>query len=170
VYDPVHHKTLLFGGQSPNGALLNDVWEFDAATATWTDVTPPAGALAPSPRARFGMAVDANRNVAVVYGGFIGGSPGTNNETWEWDFATRSWSLRGPGIFDYAGRIGAEMAYDPNLRQVILFGGVPYWVWPTNGGTYAWDGSAWREVSSAGPGGRVAHAMVTDPVRSTVVM
>jgi probable HAF family extracellular repeat protein len=116
------------------------------------------------------MAVDSNRNVAVVYGGFVGGSPGTNDETWEWDFATRSWSLRGYGIFDYAGRIGSEMAYDPNLRQVILFGGVPYWTCPTSGGTYAWDGSSWRPVSTAGPGGRVAHAMVTDPIRSRVVM
>ena len=117
AYDSVNRKVLLFGGQSPAGALFNDVWEFDTLSETWTDVT-PVGTPMPSPRSRFGMAFDTARNVVVIYGGHAGGSPGTNDETWEWNPVNRRWTFRGnAGVIDFAGRAGAELAFDPNLNR-----------------------------------------------------
>jgi probable HAF family extracellular repeat protein len=170
LFDPVNQKVVLFGGQSPTGALLNDVWEFDSQTETWTDVT-PVGTPMPSGRSRFGMAFDSARSVFVAYGGYVGGSPGTSDETWEWNPAVRRWTFRGyAGAIDFAGRIGAELAFDPVRQQVLLFGGLPYWECPTNGGTYAWTGTAWQLVDGGGPSGRAYHRMVTDPQRGKVVL
>jgi YVTN family beta-propeller protein len=165
AYDSLRGRVILFGGQGLDYGFLNDVWEFDPATRTWTDVTPPAGAPAPLPRAQFGMAYDVARDRVIVYAGTVSfeySNVGMNGETWEWDPATRSWSnAPAAGSIVHMGLFSAELAYDPVRQQVILFGGQPYWGWPENNGTYAFDGAAWIQVPVAGPAGRIRHAMWT---------
>jgi hypothetical protein len=59
------------------------------------------------------------------------------------------------------------MAFDPEQQRVLLFGG---------SGTalladlWEWDGTAWREIVTSGPGIRYGHAMAADARRHTIVL
>jgi len=51
VYDPVNDRLLLFGGAlGDNNFSVNDLWSFDFATGTWTELGPD-----PAPCPRHGM-------------------------------------------------------------------------------------------------------------------
>ncbi|HDM89663.1 MAG TPA: hypothetical protein ENG67_00455 [candidate division WOR-3 bacterium] len=51
VYDPVNDRLLLFGGAlGDNNFSVNDLWSFDFATGTWTEISPD-----PAPCPRHGM-------------------------------------------------------------------------------------------------------------------
>jgi hypothetical protein len=112
------------------------------------------------------MAYDKNRGKMVFFGGFSGGS--SWGDTWE--FNGKTWikvSVSGP-----PARNSAKMAYDENLKKVILFGG-HNWVGTElvyYGQTWAWSGTSWNLVNSAGPAGRSGHAMASDTLRKRVVL
>jgi hypothetical protein len=88
----------------------------------------------------------------------------------EWDGA--SWAVvatTGP-----SSRINHAMAYDPGRGRTVLFGGED-----TSGNgsylqpledTWEWDGTAWVQVASAGPGERAFHAMAHDSRRGRTVL
>ncbi len=172
VYDSIRGKVVLFGGQDLSGSFLNDVWEWDGATLTWTNVTPTGGPQ-PVGRSAFGMAYDPSRARVVVHGGFISwpqyDNVGMTGETWEWDGATRTWTLTSTSTVEPCCIWGAELAYDPNLGTVILVGGQTYYL-SDNPYTYSYTGTGWSLVAESGPGRRVRHAMVTDFARSKVVL
>jgi hypothetical protein len=180
VYDSARHKVILFGGQTTqgslfggtplDGALLNDMWEWDGTTRTWTEITPASGPV-PAPRSFFGMAYDPSRQKVVLFGGKVDAIYySTSGDTWEWDPANRTWTnFPNASTIEYAGTRASQMAYDPNLGQVILFGGIMYWG-GHHGATNAWTGSDWVVKSSTGPSARIGHAMATDTARSKVVL
>lgn len=172
VYDESRSKVVLFGGMDTQNNFLNDIWEWDTASTTWTNVTPTSGSM-PIPRANFGMAYDVANGIVLIYGGDIStqfSNVGMTGDTWEWKGNTRTWTEKPASTIVFVGLWGAELAYDPNLQKVILFGGSPYWGWPENPSTFVWDGSNWNLASSSGPIGRVRHAMATDVSRSKVVL
>lgn len=172
VYDSGRQKVVLFGGQDADGNWLNDTWEFDTASQMWANVTPSSGDM-PIPRSDFGMAYDPVRARVVVYGGHVStlySNVGITGDTWEWDGANHAWIATSADTIQYVGMWGAQMAFDPNLQKVILFGGQPYWVYPQNGNTYAWDGTNWNLVSSSGPIGRAQLAMTSDSAHSQVIL
>jgi hypothetical protein len=168
VYDSYNGKVVLFGGATDT-QYLNDIWEFDVATKTWTNVTPTSGPM-PTPRGWPAMAYDPVRRKIVMHGGVTAPfqHPG---DTWEWDTVTRSWALMPSGGIDQPnGLLGSAMAFDPNLNQVILFGGRHYY---DNGvpATYAWNGNNWTNISPpTSPSGRAFSMMATDTARSKVVL
>ncbi len=74
---------------------------------------------------------------------------GTGN-TWTWDGTT--WTKRngsGPGV-----RAGVGMAYDPDSKTVILYGGVAAAPGGMYADTWTWDGARWQRA--AGPAGALA--------------
>jgi len=180
VYDSARKKVILFGGQTTQGSLfggqdlsgqlLNDMWEWDGAARTWTQITPASGPLPPA-RSFFGMAYDPLRGRVVVYGGKVAAIYySTSDDTWEWDPATQTWAaFPSAGSITYGGLRAPQMAYDPTSQQTILFGGIMYWG-GHNGQTWAWNGTQWTLRSSAGPSGRIGHGMTTDFGRSRVVL
>ncbi|MBV8842534.1 MAG: hypothetical protein JO307_06965 [Bryobacterales bacterium] len=168
VYDSARSKVILFGGQDTQGNYLNDIWEWDTAAQTWTNVTPTTGPL-PSPRSYFGMAYDPVRAKVVIYGGGANDSVNSVGDTWEWDPAAKTWTQTA-GSPIYAGLREASLAWDPNTQQIIMFGGIPYWQ-TLNGSTYSYSSTAgWNLLTNSGPAPRMSQAMSTDPVRSKVVM
>jgi hypothetical protein len=171
VYDSDRHKVILFGGNDGQN-YLNDVWEFDTASRTWSNITPGSGSM-PIPRAYFGMAYDQTRHKVVVYGGSCStqfSNVGIVGDTWEFDPATRTWTQGANTIPIFVGLTGSALAYDPTRHQIIAFGGMPYWDWGTDQ-TWAWDGTSWTDISPAGsPGKRHYHSMATDYVRNRIVM
>jgi hypothetical protein len=84
-------RLVLFGGNTRKGGnglqtdtLLNDTWEWDPNTNTWTDVTPVSGN--PSPREHAAMSWDPLTGGMLMFGGDADGSDATpkspNAETW----------------------------------------------------------------------------------------
>lgn len=127
---------------------------------------------APSPRWGATMAYDAARGVPVLFGGarvvrstapYIG-SEGA--ETWIWD--GRIWA-RGRPPQSPPARYGANCAYHPPTKTVVLFGGVG-----AKGeldDTWLWDGRAWRLFQGKDrPGPRREASMAFDPVTGSILL
>ena len=133
----------------------------------------PVAAINPPPERTYGaIAYDAEREVAVLFGG---GSQwhgsnwyawNTMNDTWEWN--GKNWTAKfGPTT--PPARIAHQMAYDP-LRQVtVLFGGQEDE--QTLGDTWEWNGSQWQERrSETVPPPRCCHIMFFDLERGRVIL
>jgi tetratricopeptide (TPR) repeat protein len=160
VYHARLRSVLMMGGaDSANDALFS--WN----GREWKRLSTSG----PIGRGHFGFAYDPARDRLVLQGGSLwvpGGQPPRFGDTWEWD--GRQWRLMpttdGPGLRDHHA-----MVYDPNSRQIILFGGAD----PTArmlSDTWAWDGRAWRKIAVDGPPGRTTHRLTYDPVRRVVVL
>jgi hypothetical protein len=82
VYDTQRKKVVLFGGftGSMSNMRLNDTWELDVPSLTWTQQTPTV-----SPPGRSGplFTWDPLRAVSVLFGGAA--LSGSLADTWEWD-------------------------------------------------------------------------------------
>jgi hypothetical protein len=78
-------KLILFAGLSgPGVGITPDVWTFDPAAATWSNLTPsPVPASWPSARAAHSVAYSAARDRLFVFGGQ--GFSGLMNELWTFD-------------------------------------------------------------------------------------
>lgn len=114
AYDAANRRMIIYGGQR-NGQL-DDIWSFDLAARTWTDLTPlqrPAGRW-------FASSVVTNDGRFLLFGGFT--SSGNSNDLWSFDLANRQWTklevTGGP-----SARNGALAAYLENETRWILFGG-----------------------------------------------
>lgn len=114
VFDAARARALVFGGAESASIQLSTLALFDGAR--WRDTPDPR---APA-RASAAMAFDQHRKRAVLFGGQEGDS--FYDETWEWDSETARWSPRptdvAPPPLAYA-----SMAYDPERRRTVLFGG-----------------------------------------------
>src|SRR5262249_49197236 len=100
----------------------------------------------------------------VLFGGRD--SAARQGDTWEWDgtnwtlMATTGPSPRSPGT----------LSYDAQTRYTVLFGGLD-----ANGvdlnDIWLWNGSAWRQVTSAStPAIREQHSMIYDSDRHVTVL
>jgi len=84
---------VLFGGQDcGTGVMLNEVWQYNAGTATWTQRT-PSGAV-PGPRMRMAMATLSSGQIAV-FGGTTEQFSGLS-DLYLYDAASAVWTQRTP--------------------------------------------------------------------------
>ncbi len=123
AYDRRRQRTVMFGGSDVAGIFLGDTWEYDGATATWTQVFPP---VSPPRRWNHVMEYDAGRGVVVMTGGY--GNPQCGNfcashlnDVWEYDGVT--WRQRTTGTTLPSGREGAGSAYDTVHQRMVMQGG-----------------------------------------------
>ncbi len=138
VFDTVHNNSLLFGGQHGpgNGSARGDTWTWNGTT--WTQVTT---AISPSPRYLHGLAFDASRGRAVLFGGTNDASSDFNGETWEFDGFNwnQVYTTHAP-----VGRFGHAMFFDANSQRVVLFGGrTGASTADQSSETWLYDGSDW---------------------------
>jgi hypothetical protein len=70
------------------------------------------------------------------------------------------------------GRAYASIAYDPTIRQLVLFGGFTFAdIRNPNGDTWVWDGSDWiQQFPVTSPPGRFDSPMVFDQARRQLVL
>src|SRR4029079_17701286 len=66
VYDPVHRKVVLFGGDQLD-QLISDTWTFDRASQTWTQLQ---RRKAPSPRAGHALLWLPKAKKILLLGGY----------------------------------------------------------------------------------------------------
>ncbi len=138
-----------------------------AATATWNQLSP---VVSPTPRAAQMMAYDAATGTVVMFGGYEVSTASVVylNDTWTFDGTT--WT-QATGKAAPPPRAAGAMAYDPIMKQVVLFGGY-------NGSTYlgdtwTWDGSRsrWtREKPRRSPSPRTLPMPFQDPLTGQACM
>jgi hypothetical protein len=139
----------MFGGFTFNNMSFGDTWVWNGKAQAWTPQNP---ATSPSAR-RTSLATDPSGNVML-----FGGSDAANAfaDTWVWNGTT--WQQQFPPTSPSA-RDAANIVFDPNLREDVLFGG---YVGLTD--TWTWNGSNWTQISPAGgsPHDRYAFGMAYD--------
>jgi hypothetical protein len=162
AYDPTTKTVVLFGGLLDGGMNSDETWTWDGAS--WTQQFPSV-----SPSARNwntnGMVFDSHLGKVVLFGGeenFV-----FNNETWEWDGTTKTWTQQFPG--NSPSPREATLAYDETTSQVVLFAG-----W-TNGITYddtwTYNGVDWvQHQPTTSPTERADNGLAFDPILKGVVL
>ena len=149
LVDADRGRALLFGGFP----RTNELWSWDVAEATWTDITPGTGN--PLPRCLHGSVVCPSRKQMIVYGGLNGGFTPDLSDTWSYSLTDDSWTLlvadSPPGR-----RYGQVMALDEARDRVILFGGLRQVDGSGSqdvGDLWAFDLSTkvWSELQPSGP-------------------
>jgi N-acetylneuraminic acid mutarotase len=171
IYDPVARRFIMFGRPQPLDPFnlrtppIADTWAYDPAANTWTELE-PSGTL---PKTGGILAYDSDTRRIIMFGG-----SGSGNEkdplggwfshdtaqTWAYDPAANSWEELKPAGAVPAPRGGGSMAYDPNTRRLILFGGFANAIATYHSESSAYDPTtkAWRVTPS-----RANTTMAEDP-------
>jgi hypothetical protein len=166
VYDTGRNALVLIGGSLGNVAFYADEWEWDGAR--WHAIP----SSHPPPVAYAAVASDPGRSEIVLFGGTVHDQkgPGTVGtpvgDTWlEQD---GKWTKAGPASGP-TPRYDSVAAFDPELGQVVLFGGAAC---PTlDAGFWSWDGQNWTDSRGPlQPPARFAASAVYDSVRHLVIL
>lgn len=132
VFDPDRDVTYLYGGY--NGRALGDFWAWDGTAWQESDKT------GPGVRSHAAMARDGATGALVLFGGARSSSSFTSLTDQTWVFHDDAWTEATPATAPPLRGL-ATMAYDPQLKQMLLYGGFirdfDY------ADTWAWDGSNW---------------------------
>jgi hypothetical protein len=133
----------MFGGEG-GGGFYNDMW-FWTSAGGWTQITYTAvgGTLTP----RYGATIAFNGSALIMFGGIDG--TGLLNETWEYEFKLRIWTL-----LPYSYPLGTAPAaqssapmiyYGPgNFILVAQGGDASSSTYPISTYTYTWTGTFWN--------------------------
>ncbi|HEX6489522.1 MAG TPA: kelch repeat-containing protein [Candidatus Dormibacteraeota bacterium] len=136
-----------------------------ALAVSWDQLHP---GTSPAPRYGYGLTYDSHAGDLVLFGGAAnsGGTVTNSSETWAWDGG--SWSLRHPAASPPGTREFA-MAYDPDLNQTVMFGGVdPSGMTRT---TWVYDGSMWTQAQPAHvPPGSYWSSLAYDPADHDLIL
>jgi lysophospholipase L1-like esterase len=98
VFDPVHKKVVLFGGDQLD-QLLADTWTFDVTTGEWEEIRPPR---IPAPRAGHALLWLPKAKKVLLLGGYTYTSTTDYvaslyrplpSEAWTFDVGTGQWEL-----------------------------------------------------------------------------
>ncbi len=127
VFDAARNRLVVFGGfqgdvnGAGSGLYFNDLWAFDVATGTWSQLA-PAGSP-PSARRQFAMVIDPALDEIVVFGGYT--SSGTfRNDAYALSLAgAGTWSQLAPSGTPPTTRASAAAACDPLRHRLLVFGG-----------------------------------------------
>ena len=184
AWNPQTQRLVVFGGNTRGvtPTLLNDTWEYDPSTNTWTDVTPVGSS--PSPRQFASMTYDPLFQGMLLFGGQTNDTAPNVNSSETWLFLGGSWTQLTPGTVP-AARGQHSLVTRSDFGDVLMLGGIDngiatpeqirfldVWVWngdwtllsncdvltnPTGTGT-TWPGSV------------NGNQAVYDPLRKRVVV
>ena len=173
VWDPVDGYDVLYGGCTgggcDNSTISDQTWAFEglnsAGLALWVNLT---NADHPPSLYSSGFAFDSADGYLVLFGG---GSTGVSHPTYEnqtWSYTALSgWVNQTDAVVTaantppYRALIGGQMAYDPTIRSVVLFGGQHFWASPTAGDkspnatindTWTYSKGVWTNITGSLPG------------------
>ena len=160
AYDTIRARVVLFGGQDSSSTKLSDTWEYNSATATWTQRV----VTGPSVRSFPCMVFDPLRNVTVLFGGYNGST--AYNDTWEFNGTT--WTQRSP-VNAPTARYFHGCWWDSARSRVGLFGGSAASSSTIFSDTWEWDGTNWTQRTLTGAPTRAAHTVAYDTGRQRMV-
>ncbi|MFO1078303.1 MAG: kelch repeat-containing protein [Planctomycetota bacterium] len=157
VYDSQRHRMVLHGGF--HGIFtLYDTYELEDTAWHLGSTGTNTSALN---RAYLGMAYDATRGRTVMIGG-----TSIQNPVAEWNGS--AWSFPS-ATYAPAGRQSPGFVFDRARHRCVLFGGQGIGEFAD---TWAWNGTAWVDLTTAGPAPTPRHAvgMAYDSDRDRVVL
>ncbi len=112
-----------------------------------------------------GMAFDAARGVALLYGG----QSGTTffSDTWGWNGVTWTQYTSAGGV----ARSTHAMAYDSVRTRVVSFGGNSTLAGAPYAQTWEWNGTNWaNQATTTNPTARTSPSMTFDSLRGKIVL
>jgi N-acetylneuraminic acid mutarotase len=163
VYDVQSERIIMFGGRNLPFDFFHDVWTYDYATNTWTNMTP---SVHPQTRVFFNLVYDSKADRVILFGGYDA-SDALKADTWEFDLESTTWTELTPAISP-PPRAYSSMAYDIHTNRSILYGGS----YGTGGGgnddilkndtwLYDYSTNTWTDLNPLNsPGRRMRHTMV----------
>ena len=170
IYDPVRDRMVVFGGYGPYDFPhhLNETWELAlSGTPTWRQLSTTG---APPARRRGQTAIlDPAGDRMIVFGGYD--DVAFMNDVWSLDLGTLAWQQLAPGGDVPSGRYGHSATFDPDRREMVVFGGYDG-AWLDDhyvlslGDTPAWT----RATSAPRPSPRDFHSAVYDAPRHRIVL
>ncbi|HEV2317473.1 MAG TPA: hypothetical protein VGV89_07870 [Thermoplasmata archaeon] len=146
--------------------------------SSWTNITPPAGAVNPSARALASMTYDPAGHDVVLFGGATNIYPFYANDTWS--FADGAWTELVSNTSCTAstcpsGRADVMLAYYAPLQAVLLFGGEISFLGFTSAynDTWLFYADRWHNVTATAghaPSPRFGSAMTWDALDNQVLL
>jgi galactose oxidase-like protein len=120
TYDTTQQRLVVALGQGRGGAFFNDVWAFDSATRSWSEL---AGGSDQQPRERYGagIAPDYAGGRFYISHGFT--DAGRFDDTWVFDLNAQGWqqiATSGPVPLK---RCLLRAGWDASNQRLLLFGG-----------------------------------------------
>ncbi len=139
--DPARKSILLYGGMDSGGTgsmesigrIVGDTWEWKPETRQWSQLHPSAS---PGPLYSHAMVTDTGRAKLLLFDGIapdldylypLPGSPRTrnplNNDVWEWDGASTTWTNRTPISFAATpfGSGDQNLTFDQARQKMFFF-------------------------------------------------
>ncbi len=167
AYDAARARVVLFGGQIDTddgdpASFLNDTWEYDPAAHTWTRHSIPFTGR-PGARANGALAYDAQRGVAVLFGGNDDSDELAIDGTAEWNGST--WTFPRPAHAPPA-RTSHAMTYSFAFGGVVVFGGISVTedlFEDLYDDAWVYNGVDWTALPNPAVDGRHGHALTTGP-------
>jgi hypothetical protein len=182
AFDETRKVLVMFGGLTgvnlnPYSEALQDLWEWNPATGTWTERT--VSGSKPIARSGAGMVFDSTRNKFVIFGG-RSTTDFDLSDIWEWDPTNGSFTDRTDSSSAPSGRSQPSMVFEKSTGKVLLFGGGladRYYYVPTDfslalSDTWEWDSATgWAQLApAAAPSARYDAALVWDSKRSRAAL
>jgi hypothetical protein len=169
AYDPTTDRTILFGG-SAGDTKFGDTWAIDLASETWTKIATTGSS--PPARDYCQMIYDPVDNKLLLFGG--AGVLGDLNDLWAFDVTSNSWAELKPSGAVPPAREGHAMLYEPNKKQVLVFGGLNSDPGTLFNDLWAYDTAdkTWAKVDPAGapPSERESSTMAYCPASQRVLL
>jgi hypothetical protein len=170
VLDSVNRTLLLFGGTHDSLTALNDLWKYDIAQGTWTQLSPTGG----PPAVRVNHAACYNSVDQVMLISFGWDFSTLYSDVWVYSVASNVWTNPTYSGGTRAARVGGSMIFEPNTSLSYYFGGLSsgptfydnvYWFsTDATGSNYGWEYSL-----TAGTQGRVYQSMILDPLSKSFI-
>lgn len=168
AFEPTSELFVVYGGVPDMSALtvFDETWAFDGCD--WTQLFPSGN---PGPRENVYLAQSPNPGRLVMFGGGVMAFV-VDGSTWEFDVPDSTWIDVTPASPSPSARQLANTVYDSWRDRTVLFGGTNEFGGVFHGDTWEWDGSAWTNVTPAGPSPspRAWHAMTFDEERGRTVL
>ena len=163
TWDGADDGVLFYGGGDYN-VNLNGTWLYE--TGQWTEVTTLGN---PGPISRGSLAYDPQTAYSVFYGGVSSFSPVVANNT-TYYYARGIWSQHSLPV-NPPVVVAGQMAYDPELNGIVLFGGEDATTSLVTNQTWLFDNGSWSHLSTPhAPPARWLSQMAYDPALGELVL
>jgi N-acetylneuraminic acid mutarotase len=155
AFDNVNQRLLIFGGQA-GSTFYSDLWAYDMAANSWTQLAP--NSAGPLDRYGAGGAFDPVSGSFYVSHGFT--SNGRFDDTWRYGVGGGGWSDASASGVRPEPRCLLRTVVDPARGRLLLFGGQSNST-PYLGDLWAFNlaNRSWQQLNVPGPSPRNFYAM-----------
>ncbi len=173
AWDAARKVFVLYGGHNHRWDLLHETWEWSPSASEWSCVMHATDSN-PGPRVQHAMAWDSKRERMLLFGGVAPGTDANPKGVWAYDGKVKVWTkLETTG--DPAALSQHGMVYNPDLDELLVFGGRDAQVqprndtWSLNLTTLQWTLLA-RPEGAPQPLARDHVQMARDPLTGIIVI